>query len=81
MGDLVVMRETNLHDIPATLREIASGIEAGKFGTANGCVVVLDAQTIEVFYTGTGEAGPNAHLLLHVGAAKMAQGVLEGKAQ
>lgn len=79
MTNLIVMRETNLLNIPATLREIANDIEAGVFGEATGCAVVLDAQTLEVFYCGTGEAAPNAHLLLHAGAAKMLARVVEAK--
>ena len=79
MTNLIVMRETNLLNVPATLREIANDIEAGEFGKASGCVVVLDADTLEVFYCGTGEAGPNAHLLLHAGAAKMLAQVVEAK--
>lgn len=75
-ANLVVMRETNLHDVAATLREIANGIDRGDFGRAHGCVVVLEADALDVFYAGTGEAGPRAHLLLHTGAAKMLAGVL-----
>lgn len=79
MAELHVLRETSLLDVAATLRNIASAIEAGDYGTASGCAVVLDADGLEVFYMGTGEAGPNAHLLLHAGAAKMLQGVLDAK--
>lgn len=78
-AELVVLRETNVLDVPATLRKIADGIEAGEFGEAVACTVVLDAHSLEVFYMGSGEAGPNAHLLLHAGAAKMLQRVLDGK--
>ena len=79
MTKLVVMRETNLHDIPATLRNIAASIEAGEYGEASCCAVVLDAARLEVFYCGTGEAAPNTHLLLHAGAAKMVARVVEAK--
>lgn len=80
MTNLVLLRETNLLDIPATLRNIAADIEAGEFGKAQGCAVVLDADGLEVFYCGTGEAGPNAHLLFSAGAAKMVARVLDEKA-
>lgn len=79
MSNIHVLRETNLHDIPATLRNIADSIEAGELGAARGCAVVLDADRLEVFYTGTGEAAPNIHLLLHAGAAKMIAAVLDAK--
>ena len=78
-ASLLVMRETNLLDVPATLRNIADCIEAGDYGKANGCAVVLDADTLETFYMGSGEAGPNAHLLFSVGAAKMVARVLDEK--
>ena len=79
MTNLVLMRETNLLDIPATLRNIADSIEAGQYGDAMGCAVVLDARKLEVFYCGTGEAAPNTHLLLHAGAAKMVARVIDAK--
>lgn len=77
MTNLVVMRETNLLDVPATLRRIADEVERGDFGKIGGAVLVLDGTpTLEVFYMGTGESGPNAHLLLHCGMAKMVVKVL-----
>lgn len=79
MGALHVIRETNLFNVPATLRNIADGIEKGEYGDALGCVVVLDADTLDVFYMGSGESAPNAHLLLHAGAAKMLAAVVAGK--
>lgn len=78
MTNLVLMRETNLLDVPATLRRIADEIEAGKYGEAAAAVVVLDTD-LEVFYMGTGESAPNAHLLLHSGAAKMMAAVMAVK--
>jgi hypothetical protein len=77
--NLVLLRETNLLDVPATLRKIADGIEAGDHGQVHAAVLVLDAAQVAVFYAGSGEAGPNGHLLLHAGAAKMVQAVLEAK--
>ena len=70
-----VMRETNLQDVPAALRGIAARIEAGEFGTALGCAVVLRADVIRTFYAGRGEAFPTAHLLLHIGAASMLKAI------
>lgn len=78
-AELVVMRETNLLDIAATLRNSADSVEAGEYGAASSAVVVLDAHSLEVFYMGTGEAGPNAHLLLASGQTKMLNQVLAGK--
>jgi hypothetical protein len=79
MATLHVIRDTNLLDMPATLRNIADNIERGLYGEANGCVVVLDAEEVSLFYCGTGEAAPNAHLLLGVGQAYMQNRVLEKK--
>ena len=74
-----LLRESNLLDVPGTLRRIADSIEAGEYGVVGGATVVLDGDGLEVFYAGTGEAAPNAHLLLHAGAAKMMRAVMDGK--
>lgn len=79
MTTLHVMRETNLLNVPATLREIADGIEAGHFGEPVGCAVVLDAFKLDVFYMGSGEAAPNTVLLMAAATAKMVAPVLEQK--
>jgi hypothetical protein len=79
MVDLRVIHETNLKDVAATLRNIATEIEAGTYGKPQGCVLVLDADDLGVFYMGLGEAAPNAHLLLAAGGAKMLRAVLDGK--
>lgn len=78
-AELVVLRETNLLDVPATLRNIATAIEAGEYGNPLGCAVVLDADRLEIFYCGTGEAAPNTHLLLGAGMAKMLSAVMAEK--
>lgn len=80
MSNLHILRETTLLDVPAVLRNLAEAMERGDYGTVNGCVVVWDSEEgLDVSYSGTGEAGPNAHLLLHAGAAKMMQAVMDGK--
>jgi hypothetical protein len=76
-AELHVMRETNLHNVAATLRTIADGIEAGEYGQATGCVLVLEADALDVFYSGTGEAGPRTVLLLATAQAKIVNSVLE----
>ncbi|WP_434033714.1 hypothetical protein [Cupriavidus sp. a3] len=79
MSNLRLLRETSLLDVPSVLRNLADAMERGEHDQVNGCVVVWDADTLEVSYAGTGEAAPNAHLLLHAGAAKMMARVIEGK--
>lgn len=79
MSNLRILRETSLLDIPAVLRNLADAMERGDYGQVHGCVVVWDADGVEVSYSGTGEAAPNAFLLLHAGAAKMMAAVTEGK--
>ena len=78
-AQLHVLRETNLQDVAATLRNIADDIAAGEFGKVNACALTLDADRVEVFYMGTGEAAPNATLLFNVAIAKMTARVLEAK--
>lgn len=65
------MRETNLRNIPATLRALADKIEEGAYGPTSRCVIVWEADELEISYTGEGEAGPNAFILLHAGAQKL----------
>lgn len=80
MSKLHVIRDTSLLDVPAVLRNLAAAMERGDYGAVNGCVVVWDSEEgLDVSYSGTGEAAPNAHLLLHAGAAKMMQAVMDGK--
>jgi len=79
LTNLRVVREHTLRDVPANLRALADDIEAGKLGEVLGCVTVVDAFKLQVYYWGEGEAAPNAHLLLHSGAAVMVKAVLEAK--
>lgn len=77
---LLVLRETNLHDIPGTLRCLADRIEAGEYGQAQALVWVLDAENIDVGFAGLGaHPGAEAHLLLHAGAARLVGNALAGK--
>lgn len=78
-AQLHVLRESNLLDVPATLRNIADAIERGESGKVNAAVLVIDGDQLHLHYMGTGEAAPNAHLLLHAGAAKMMKTVLDAK--
>lgn len=82
MADLHVIRTHTLRDIPAVLRALADDIEQSEDGTG-GCVIVWEqGSELHVSYCGDGEAVPNAHFLLHCGAAKMMHRVshyLEGE--
>jgi hypothetical protein len=81
---LHVVRERSLADVPATLRELADAIEqrskdSGK--TTDACVVVwTDADGVQVSYSGSGEAAPNAVFFLQLGIAKMVAAVADGGA-
>lgn len=77
---LTVMRDTTLRDIPATLRKLADNIEAGDYGEAVGMAWAVETDgggRVIVGYSGDGEPGPRAFLLLHTGAAKIMAGVLD----
>lgn len=76
---LHILRETNLLDIPAMLRRWADDIEAGEHGTPHGCVFVLDADKLDVAYFGTGEAAPNAMMLLQCGIAALVEPAIRDK--
>jgi hypothetical protein len=79
MVEPVVMRQTNLKDVSATLRIIADAIDSNEYGDVRAAVVVLDAFKLELFFMGEGEAGPETHLLLGVGQHKMAKMILDAK--
>ena len=67
-------------DVPKRLREIADELENDHIWI-NDAALVVD-RTIGpplVYYIGRGDTGPNAHLLLHVGAAMMVKAVLDNK--
>ena len=68
---LYVMRETNLRNIPATLRALADAIEANEYGPTTACAVVWQADELEISYTGEGEAVPNTVFLMHAALHKM----------
>lgn len=68
---LVALPVTNLRDVPATLRQIAENIEAGKIGVVDRGVVVTLGQTLEVFSMGDEAMALDAAALLHAGAHRM----------
>lgn len=80
MANLHVMRDSNLLDVAATLRNIAANIEAGAYGEPIACMVVLDADKVELFSMGAGKFhAAEMHLLLGVAQHKMQLGVLNLK--
>ena len=76
---LHVLRETNLQNVPATLRKLADAMESGEYGEVTRCALVWEGDRLHVSYCGAGEAGPNAHLLLSVGAAYIVNKIVEVK--
>ena len=79
MPELVVMRETNLKDVSATLRNIADAIDNNEYGEVRAAALVLDAYKLEVFFTGDGESGTEAYLLFGMGQYKMAKLIYDMK--
>jgi len=79
MADLHVLRETNLKNVSATLRNIADDIDHDKYGDVRAACIVLDAFKLQVHFMGAGEAGPEAYLLLGMGQYKMAKLIFEEK--
>jgi hypothetical protein len=67
-----------LPDVAGMLRNMADNIDAGKYGAANGAVVVLHASSLEVF--GLGEAdGVVSHYLLGCAMQKLQAPTLDRK--
>lgn len=76
-AQLVTLQETNFRDPAATLRVIASEIEAGKFGEVGSVGVVLMGDTTEVFGMGLDSDPPSIATLLHAGFLKLIQPMVD----
>lgn len=75
--NIVDLPVNNLQDIPARLRGLADQIERGDYGDTHNLAWVIDCGggDIKVGILGAvGMIGPEAHLLFHVGALKIAHG-------
>lgn len=68
--------ETNYRDVPATLREIANQIEAGKYGAVGSVGLVLLGDTLEVFGIGPDSEAPSTALILNAGAMKLTMPII-----
>ena len=78
MAEILVLRDSNVQNVPEALRRIAEEIEAGEYGQTEGCALVLTAGgKVVTFYCGQGEAAPNFHFLCGLGQAKMCRTVLD----
>lgn len=69
---VAVLRESNWSDPVATLRVIASEIEAGKYGEVGCCAVVVMGDRLEVFGCGPDAEGPSVGMVLCGGFMKIA---------
>lgn len=67
---------TNYRDVPATLRNIAKGIEEGQYGDVKQVVVAIQGSTLDIFHSGEGDA-ESAHLLFSCAARKLENAVLD----
>ena len=72
---VIDLRQSNYRDIVATLRVIAQQIEDGKYGEVQDCALVLQGSTLDVFHTGSGDAGL-AHLLFAVGQRRLEHAIM-----
>ena len=69
--------DSNYRDPVATLRSIASDIEAGKYGDVGSVGVVLLGDTMEVFGMGKDSEAPSVGLLLHAGFLRLSKAIEE----
>ncbi len=63
--------ESNMRDIPATMRYVADQIEAGEFGHVGEAAFVLMGDKVEVFGWGEIQDGCTTAVLLQAGASLM----------
>lgn len=78
MSDFTVLKfpHHSLADLPQKLRDMADAIEQGHYGDAKECVIVLNANSLEVFGFGAGTDGTVAHYLLACAQRKLEQPML-----
>lgn len=74
--NIIEFPRTSLVNIPEKLRHLADAIEAGDHGEAASCVVVLNADNLEVFGFGSEMDGTVAHYLLACAQRKLEEPML-----
>ncbi len=72
---LYALPSPGLRDIPAILRNIASEMEAGKYGQVDSAALVVSGDAIEIFGLGTADA-VTAHFLFSLGARQIEDGAV-----
>jgi len=74
---VVEFPHNSLADLPQKMRDLADAIEEGHFGTAKACVVVLNADLLQVFGLGSDADSTVAHYLLACAQRKLEQPLLD----
>lgn len=67
---------TSLADISGKLRDLADNIDAGTWGDADACIVVLSSEVVHTFGFGVKADGVTGHYLLCCAARKIEDAAL-----
>ena len=76
-SNVVSLYQSNFRDVAATLREIATRVEAGEFGEVGAAGIVLLGDKMEVFGLGEDSDAPSIGLLLHAGFMRLSRSLEE----
>lgn len=77
LAEVVTLYDSNIRDVPATLRNIADSIEAGEYGHVGCAGLVILGDTMEVFGMGSDSPAPSVGLLLHSGFMRLSMALEE----
>lgn len=72
-AEIVSLYESNMRDIPATLREIADEIEEGKYGNVGCAGLVILGDTMEMFGMGEDSDVPSVNILFNAACLRFAK--------
>lgn len=77
MAELHILRDTNYRELLPTLRKIADGIEAGKYGDVRQCAVVLFGDDLQVFGMGPDSEATSIGMLFSAAHLRLARALEE----
>lgn len=77
MAEIVTLYKSNMRDVPATLREIADEIEAGKYGNVGCAGLAIMGDKVEAFGMGEDSDGCSIAMLFHAAFARMSRSIEE----
>lgn len=78
LAEVRELYRSNYRDAPATLRNIADGIERGDYGSVQCVAVAMLGSDLEVFACGEDSEADRAGMVLYAGFQKLMQRITSG---